>query len=284
MSMQRTWSRLMKRIRGKSVDRACSTSSTRFFQKIAAGVAGLGVLATANGAFGSTITAHDSDTTVNQNGHTFTIETKKKSGDNAFNSFNQFNLSANDIAQMHLPNSTSNLINFVKGQITIDGIVNAIKNNKIGGNLYFLSAQGLVIGSGGVVNCGAFYAITPTQDFMDKFVKTNSLLIDGNETAIGHITSRKFVNHNGVKGTDGIPINSAGTITISGKVNAIDNIGACAGQTTLNNGAVLTTGITDFSAIVNTNDLPLGTDRTGLTMTSTADEVMVRPEIGRAHV
>ncbi|EKD83027.1 MAG: surface protein, partial [uncultured bacterium] len=249
-------------------------------------------LATSNFALGSTITAHGGATSVTSIGNRIKVETTQKSGSNAFNSFSAFNLSSGDIVNMHLPAATNNLINFVSSRITIDGTLNAIKNNKIGGNLFFLSSQGLVVGSGGVVNCGAFYAMTPTKDFMERFVKTDVLLLAGNEAEIGYITSRKFVNHNGVKDGAGVPlatynpVNEDGSIVVNGKISATDNIGLYAGKVALNSGvnAKLTTGVTDFSALVNIADIP-GVAVAGLTMTSTSDGnvelVAVADNVGR---
>ncbi|PKL38639.1 MAG: hypothetical protein CVV41_22465, partial [Candidatus Riflebacteria bacterium HGW-Riflebacteria-1] len=271
MSLNKTWLRLISRNKTRTERGSKPSSFKTIFHNIAAGVAGLGFLATSNFAWGaSAITAHGTATTVTNTGNVYNVNTTQKSGINAFNAFSTFNLTSGDIANLHLPDGTNNLINFVSSQISIGGTLNAIKDNKIGGNLFFLSSQGLVVGSGGVVNCGAFYAMTPTQDFMDRFVKDTSLLLTGNEAEVGYITSRKFVNHNGVKGGEGVPLNAAGTIVIDGKINAIDNISAHAGNVTLNNGAILTTGVADFSAVVNTHGIA-GLGDSGLTMTSTED-------------
>lgn len=59
-------------------------------------------------------------------------------------------------------------VNFVNNQIKIDGIVNAISN--LGGNiksdsnLVFISPEGMVVGSSGVLNVGSLSVFTPTQD------------------------------------------------------------------------------------------------------------------------
>ena len=271
MSLLKTFSRLIQRKRIKTRKKS-ERAYQKFLKRIAAGIAGLSFLATTNLALATTITAHDSDTLVqDEGGGKYKVLTGKTSGTNAFNSFSQFNLSSGHNVNLHLPAGTNNLINFVNSQIQIDGTLNAIKDNKIGGNLFFLSSQGLAIGSGGVVNCGAFFAMTPTQDFMDKFVKASSLQVAGNETAIGHITNRKFVNHNSVVSDDGIPINNDGSIVISGQINAIDNVALSSHEITIANGSSITTGITDFSGLVNTSNLPAGCQTAGLTMTSTDD-------------
>lgn len=263
MSLLKTWKRrILRRFAKKNTDKGVLN---RTWKKIATGIAGLGFLATNSLAIGQTsnIQAFDSNSTQvdvdydNNNFKRFHITTTTTSGSNAFNSFSNFNLATNETANFYLPNGTGNLINFVKSKIEIDGTVNAIKNNKIGGNLFFLSSQGLVLGSSGVVNCGALYAMTPTSEFMDKFVGNDNgvLNIDDNATEIAQITSRKFVNHNGVVAGDGVPLNADGSIVIAGSINAIDNVGAYAGSVTLEGSGRIDTGITNFSALVNTDNI-----------------------------
>lgn len=98
-------------------------------------------------------------TQVNSNGNVHTITTENINGSNAFNKFDEFKLDANNIANMHFgkqdTNGVENLFNFVEGRVDIHGTVNAIKENKIGGNLYFLSSDGMVVGNTGVINTGA---------------------------------------------------------------------------------------------------------------------------------
>ncbi len=263
MSLLKTWKRrILRRFAPKNTNKGVLNKT---WKKIATGIAGLGFLATGNMTFGqqSVIQAFDGNSTLvnvdydNNNNARFHITSQKTSGINAFNSFSDFNLATNETANFYLPNGTSNLINFVKTKIEIDGTVNTIKNNKIGGNLFFLSSQGLVLGSSGVVNCGALYAMTPTTEFMDKFIggDDGTLNTDTNATEIAQITSRKFVNHNGIVAEDGVPLNADGSIVIAGRINAIDNVGAHAGSVTLEGSGRIDTGITDFSALVNTDNI-----------------------------
>ncbi|MGM9519671.1 MAG: leukotoxin LktA family filamentous adhesin, partial [Phascolarctobacterium sp.] len=60
------------------------------------------------------------------------------------NAFKYFTLGNNQIANMYFRTQNSatalhTLVNTVENQISISGTVNALRNNKIGGNLYFLS-------------------------------------------------------------------------------------------------------------------------------------------------
>ena len=81
-------------------------------------------------------------------------------GDNAINRFQTFDLPANQIANMYFitkggTTEATSLFNFVNSRINIDGTVNALRSNTIGGHMYFLSKDGLTLGSKGVINAGA---------------------------------------------------------------------------------------------------------------------------------
>lgn len=71
-------------------------------------------------------------TTVNVNGHVYDVTTSTVSGQNAFNSFSNFDVYKGTTVNLYLPGSTLNLINLVRdGKTNIDGILNSIKNGKI---------------------------------------------------------------------------------------------------------------------------------------------------------
>lgn len=66
---------------------------------------------------------------------------------------------------MHLPTNTNHLVNFVDNKISVNGTVNALKENKIGGNLYFVSPQGMIgRDKTGVINAGSLTAVTTTDE------------------------------------------------------------------------------------------------------------------------
>ena len=86
------------------------------------------------------------------------------------NAFEHFELGNNQIANLYFKtqNGTTalhTLVNTVENQISISGTVNAIRNGKIGGNLYFLSPKGMVVGSTGVINAGSLTMITSGKKF-----------------------------------------------------------------------------------------------------------------------
>ena len=76
------------------------------------------------------------------------------------NVFKTFKVNNNDVANIHFNNKANNqkadsVVNNVLSRIEVNGVVNAIKENKIGGNLYFISKDGMLVGSKGVINAGA---------------------------------------------------------------------------------------------------------------------------------
>lgn len=80
------------------------------------------------------------------------------------NRFTKFDVGANQIANLYFqtgPDAPAfdTLVNTVQERINISGTVNAVRNNKIGGNLYFLSPEGMVVGAGGVINAGSLTVI-----------------------------------------------------------------------------------------------------------------------------
>lgn len=98
------------------------------------------------------------------------IYAEQAHGDVGLNRFQKFEVGANQIANMHFqtaPNGTTlnHLVNTVEGEINISGTVNAIRNNKIGGNLYFMSPKGMVVGSTGVINAGSLTVLANNDTF-----------------------------------------------------------------------------------------------------------------------
>ena len=71
----------------------------------------------------------------------------------ALNKFTDFGIGQKDVANLQL-DKVDRQINLVKNRIDIDGVVNAIKDNKIGGDVYFFSNAGIAVGKTGVFNVG----------------------------------------------------------------------------------------------------------------------------------
>ena len=204
--------------------------------------------------------------------------------DVALNVFKQFDVGANDIANMYFKEKdgsteASNLVNMVGSRININGTVNAIRNKKIGGNLYFLSSDGIAVGAGGVVNAGTLTLMTPSDRFMKTAMAaagTDGVLNDATNAVINIFDDNykvdvdtfknSYLIHNWNKFQKmEIAMNKSGTITVNGTINTIDGIRMKAAHINIgkeldSNGkiiknatakAVLNSGIVDFKDIVN---------------------------------
>ena len=207
--------------------------------------------------------------------HVFDIYAQKYNGKNtAINQFQDFQLGANEIANMyfHTEKDTmeaQNLLNFVDTRIDINGTLNAIRNKQIGGNLFFLSPGGMVVGKSGVINTGSLYVMAPslTQDFTDKDQRSYEILKGNFDTGNYGDTELENIKN----GTANIRINASGTISVLGKINATNEVKLYAGKVAvgkdltgdtsdgtavggIEKGAAITTGVTDFSQLVNLND------------------------------
>ena len=124
-------------------------------------------------AAGNGIVRVDGTTNLMQNG-VANIYAEQVSGQVGLNRFQYFDVGSGQTANLYFNQAGSTkyvntLVNTVQNRIDIGGTVNAIRNNKISGNLYFLSPQGMVIGAGGVVNAGSLTILTPTQEAFSQY-------------------------------------------------------------------------------------------------------------------
>ncbi|MEH6446128.1 MAG: leukotoxin LktA family filamentous adhesin, partial [Oceanospirillaceae bacterium] len=179
------------------------------------------------------VTDGRTQTHLSINGNVTDITTSTIRGVNAYNSFSKFDVYSGNVANLHVPGGATNLLNVVHGQVSnIDGVLNAYKNGKIGGNVFFANPHGFVVGAGGVVNVGSLTVSTPTSGFMEGFFDEA-----GNPTdaATNHI----------LNGT--APISSSGLISIQGRVNALDKLSLQGAD--ISNSGVITAGVSAAQAI-----------------------------------
>lgn len=83
----------------------------------------------------------------------YDITNQQVNNGSALNKFTDFGIGQKDVANLQL-DKVDRQINLVKNRINIDGVVNAIKDNKIGGDVYFFSNAGIAVGANGVFNVG----------------------------------------------------------------------------------------------------------------------------------
>ena len=91
--------------------------------------------------------------TLANGGKQYDITNQQVNNGNALNKFTDFALTQHDVANLHM-GEANHQINLVQNRINIDGVVNAIKDNKIGGDVYFFSDAGIAVGANGVFNVG----------------------------------------------------------------------------------------------------------------------------------
>lgn len=99
--------------------------------------------------YGNTVTVKD----IANSGKQYDIKNQQMKDGNALNKFTDFGIKQHDVANLHM-GEANHQINVVKNKIDIDGVVNAIKDNKIGGDVYFFSNAGIAVGEHGVFNVG----------------------------------------------------------------------------------------------------------------------------------
>ncbi len=128
------------------------------------------------------------------------IWAQDSSGKVGLNKFQDFNVAGNQTANLYFQKKGSSeildtLVNTVENRIDIQGTVNAIRDNKIGGNLYFLSPKGMVIGAGGVINAGSLTAITMNQNDLPTSAEAAATAIkDGTWKASSSLDGSIVVN------------------------------------------------------------------------------------------
>lgn len=180
--------------------------------------------------------------TADQAGKVLNVTTSKfvNDGKTGINKFSQFTVNADQIANLQFGRGEQ-LLNLVNAKIEIDGVVNAVKNNKIGGDLYFVSPVGMVVGTTGVINAGSLTTTITTE----KQFQTWDNLVNGENPSINDAFLKNL------RTGDGVPINPAGVITVKGSINAGNSLALLAGSVQITSGARLTTGVTNFQDLVN---------------------------------
>ena len=160
-------------------------------------------------------------TGVTPTGNTYNIEATKVSGNTGFREYNKFELTQGDIANLIFKNGQKNFVNLVDNQITINGILNTMQgSNFYNGHAIFVSPQGMVIGSSGVLNIGSLTMMAPSTNTYNAF--KNGLTANDYK----NIADYKFDLANG--NYKSLITNSSGTINISGRIFARENVEAYA--------------------------------------------------------
>lgn len=256
----------LERRRKKTANKVINLASRRkrLFRQIAASIAAMQLLSGfgMDYAYASNITIDNRTATqVDVNGNVTNIHTDTFRGQNAFNSFKDFNVANGEIVNLHFSNikgmmTAVNLLNYVSGgkMSTIDGMLNGIKDGRIGGNVYFLNPKGMMVGSTGIINVGKLTSVTPSQSSIDNFL---------NNTLNGQAgTTAYWSNFNPDDWVRTVPLSADGSIVVQGKINAASGVSVrttdFSNAGTISSGASFQASAVDFSDVVNANGLDSG--------------------------
>ena len=184
--------------------------------------------------------------TSSQNNLHHDISTTHINGSVAANKFTKFQVGEKHLVDMHLPTNTNHLVNFVDNKISVNGTVNALKGSKVGGNLYFVSPKGMIVGKTGVINAGSLTAVITTDDAYKKYSELSDKKLPlglGQKEEEALATLQKMQQGE-------VPLNPAGVITVKGSINTGNRITLAASQIHLESGAKLSNLETDFKDLV----------------------------------
>lgn len=269
MSYTRYTNRKNERASTKNAARMTRTEANRLTDKVLSALMAAGLVMSPTAVDASAITGYE----PTKEG-VYNIYAQKLHGDIAINEFAKFQLDANDIANLYFHKqgetiNAGNLLNFVHTRIDINGTVNAIRNGTIGGNLFFLSPEGMAVGKSGVINTGALYVMAPATTSLPGESNYESLkgVFDKGAATEDHLNAIKAIKN----GSPLIPLNPSGTISVLGKINAADDVKLYAAQIAVGRNltgqaidgtaaggvekaAAIETGVTDFASLVNLTD------------------------------
>lgn len=178
-------------------------------------------------------------TGIEGNNGIFNIDPSAINGDIGFRKYKDFDLSAGDIANLIFHNSTkgqdiSTFINLVDNQINIQGIVNSVSKNGdfTNGNVVFVSPNGMIVGSSGVLNVGSLSVMTPDSEAYEKYKSDLSRpsLIKDWESKLS------------APGT--------GTVQIDGMVLARNDVNINAANINISDNALVMAGVNDATKIL----------------------------------
>ena len=197
-------------------------------------IAAIAATLSVSGAFAAT-----DITGVNGNNGVFNITPDKLNGEVGYRKYDNFNLSAGDIANLIYKYGNSRdintFINLVQNGVKIDGILNTMRDgNFYNGQAVFITPGGMTVGASGVLNVGSLSVITPTNDAY------NSLK--------GEYASNNFANINNISSLLNKSSN-VGNISIDGKILAREGVQLRGGQINVGANGAIVNGIAEQNAI-----------------------------------
>ena len=145
-----------------------------------------------------------------QNG-VYNITGAKTNNTTTYRAYDKFNLSQGDQANLIMDGKVDTFVNLVRDQISVNGIVNSIKDGNIGGRAVFISPNGMVVGQSGVLNVGHLDVMAPSSSRFDSLMNSyNAGTMEGYQ-AINSFSS--------IKGDKSGDINIQGKVFAKGQVD-----------------------------------------------------------------
>lgn len=203
----------------------------------------------------------------------FNLRPEAFNGKYGFRQFKDFNITEGDVVnflyralqldtesgvQNHRYFDIETFVNFVQNGGTINGIVNTMRElgdtSMNAGNLVFISPNGMMVGSTGVLNVGSLQVYTPSQTSFDAMRtglpdhEINTTFSDGTTTALAQNVTNTFDPTNAALYT------GSGAVTINGRVASRGDITLSGGQVNVGNGGLLLAGIGNDKTYITTNN------------------------------
>lgn len=196
-------------------------------------IAAIAATLSVSGAFAAT-----DITGVTGNNGVFNITPDKLNGEVGYRKYDNFNLSAGDIANLIYKYGNSRdintFINLVQNGVKIDGILNTMRDgNFYNGQAVFITPGGMAVGASGVLNVGSLSVITPTNDAYNNLKS--------------EYTSNNFANINNISSLLNKSSN-VGNISIDGKILAREGVQLRGGQINVGANGAIVNGITSTQA------------------------------------
>lgn len=177
-------------------------------------------------------------TGITGNNGIYNINPEKVNGEVGYRKYNNFDLSAGDIANLIYKSGSSRdietFINLVNSGVNINGILNTVRDGSFyNGRAVFITPGGMTIGASGVLNVGSLAVATPTSGAYKDLANEYAA---GNYTNINNIST--LLNK----------ASNVGNITVDGKILARNGVQLRGGQVNVGANGAIVNGITSTEA------------------------------------
>ncbi|WP_114965339.1 leukotoxin LktA family filamentous adhesin, partial [Alkalilacustris brevis] len=207
-------------------------------------------------ASGGIVADGRTDTSIVNSGNITDITTDTIRGGNAFNSFERFSVEQLQTVNLHQPEVAGALINVIRNGVTnIEGTLNTLQGGEIGGNVFMVSPDGMVVGAGGVINTGNLTVSTATHGFADRLIGPGGMIDDsavaqlfaGGEPLSAHGAIELYGEINARR----LELRAGARMLLDGRINVIDSTGEQTAAPAVNtDGAESASGVTVSGGVI----------------------------------